>query len=143
MKKFVLLLHLRRNALALLSLMIALCALSYNTWRNESSERHRTIRAAEFDMLKELIALQQITDYAYLRQDPQHEQLSIGLGHVLFIHDLATLTPEPVATAAEALLAAWNDDSEKLYASKDAGTALSEQILHTRRAVLESLRNLQ
>lgn len=135
--------QLRRNALALLSLLVALSALSYNTWRNESSEKHRNIRAAEFEMLKELIELQQIIDYAYLRQDLQQGDLAKGLGHVLFIHDLAMLTPEPVVNSTQALLAAWNDDSEKLMASKEAGAALSEQVLNTRRTVLESLRSLK
>ena len=135
--------QIRRNLLALLSLLVALTALSYNTWRNESSEKHRNIRAAEFEMLKELSELQQTIDYAYLRQDLQHGDLARGLGLVLFIHDLAELTPEPVAVSADALLKAWNLDSEKLTSSKDAGAALSEQVLNTRRAVLESLRGLK
>lgn len=135
--------QIRRNLLALLSLLVALAALSYNTWRNESSEQHRNIRAAEFEMLKELSELQQIIDYAYLRQDPQRGDLARGLAHVLFIHDLASLTPQPVDKSAQALLLAWNNDSEKLNSSKEAGAALSEQVLITRTTVLESLRSLK
>ncbi|MBV8666244.1 MAG: hypothetical protein JO269_07150 [Burkholderiaceae bacterium] len=135
--------QIRRNALALLSLLVALTALSYNTWRNETSEQHRNIRAAEFEMLKELIALQQIIDYAYLRRDAERGDLSKGLNHVLFIHDLATLTPEPVAKSAETLLSVWNGQSDKLGTDKEAGAALSEQVLATRRTVLESLRSLK
>ncbi len=101
--------QIRRNVLALLSLIVALSALSYNTWRNEASEQHRNIRAAEFEMLKELSELQQIIDYAYLRQDPERGDLSKGLGHVLFIHDLAELTPQPVdAMRPTILLNTWN-----------------------------------
>ncbi|HSY29438.1 MAG TPA: hypothetical protein VK832_18150 [Burkholderiaceae bacterium] len=135
--------QIRRNLLALLSLLVALSALSYNTWRNEASEKHRNIRAAEFEMLKELSELQQIIDYAYLRQDPQHGDLAKGLAHVLFIHDLASLTPEPVNNSAQALLLSWNSDSEKLVSSKEAGATLSEQVLNTRTIVLESLRSLK
>jgi hypothetical protein len=135
--------QIRRNLLALLSLLVALSALSYNTWRNETSEQHRNIRAAEFEMLKELSELQQIIDYAYLRQDLQHGDLAKGLAHVLFIRDLAKLTPEPVDNSAQALLVAWNSDSDKLASNKEAGAALSEQVLNTRTTVLESLRNLK
>lgn len=135
--------QLRNELLAIISLVIAVIALSYNTWRDEVTEEHRNIRAAEFEMLKSLSELQQLIDYAYLRQDPQHGDLGQGLAHVLFINDLATLTPEPVNNSAHALLLSWNADSEKLASSKEAGAALSEQVLNTRRAVLESLRDLK
>jgi hypothetical protein len=135
--------QIRRNLLALLSLLVALMALSYNTWRNESSEQHRNIRAAEFEMLKELSEVQQIIDYAYLRQDLQRGDLAKGLAHVLFIRDLAKLTPESVDNSAQALLVAWNSDSDKLASNKEAGSALSEQVLSTRTVVLDSLRSLK
>ena len=135
--------QIRRNVLALLSLVVALCALSYNTWRNEASEQHRNIRAAEFEMLKELSELQQTIDYAYLHQDTQRGDLAKGLGHVLFIHDLAELTPQPVVHAADDLLIIWNRESAKLPADKESGAVLSEQVLATRRAVLDSLRSLK
>jgi hypothetical protein len=135
--------QIKRNVLALMSLLVALTALFYNTWRNEASERHRNIRAAEFEMLKELSELQQTVDYVYLRQDVQRGDPAKALGHVLFIHDLATLTPPPVVKAADDLRDAWNRDGEKLASSKDAGAELSEQVLATRRAVLESLGSLK
>jgi uncharacterized membrane protein YebE (DUF533 family) len=34
----------RRNAVALISLVIAITSLGYNTWRNEASENNRTQR---------------------------------------------------------------------------------------------------
>ena len=135
--------QIRRNWLALFSLLVALLALSYNTWRNESSEQHRNIRAAEFEMLKELSELQQTIDYAYLHQDAQHGDPAKALGHVLFIHDLATLAPPPVLKAADDLRDTWNRDGEKLSSSKEAGAELSERVLATRLAVLESLRSLK
>lgn len=135
--------QIRNNVLALLSLLVALTALGYNTWRNEASESHRNIRAAEFEMLKELSELQEIIDYAYLRQDAQRGDLGKGLAHVLFLRDLASLTPKPVTDSAEALLQTWNVNSDKLASSKEAGAALSEQVLNTRRTVLDSLRSLK
>jgi hypothetical protein len=90
-----------------------------------------------------LSELQQTIDYAYLHQDAQHGDLAKGLGHVLFIHDLAELTPQPVVHAADDLLNTWNRESAKLPADKDAGAVLSEQVLVTRRAALDSLRSLK
>jgi hypothetical protein len=143
MEKNGLMRQIHHDLLAIVSLVIAIIALSYNTWRDEASEQHRNIRAAEFEMLKELSELQEIIDYAYLRQDAQHGDLGKGLSHVLFICDLATLTPEPVNKSAQSLQQAWNHDNEKLMTSKEAGAELSEQVLITRRAVLESLRELK
>jgi hypothetical protein len=143
MEKNGLMRQIHHDLLAIVSLVIAIIALSYNTWRDEASEQHRNIRAAEFEMLKELSELQEIIDFAYLRQDPQRGDLGKGLSHVLFICDLATLAPEPVNNSAQALQQVWNHDSEKLVSSKDAGAELSEQVLVTRRTVLESLRSLK
>lgn len=143
MEKNGLMRQIHHDLLAIVSLVIAIIALSYNTWRDEASEQHRNIRAAEFEMLKELSELQEIIDYAYLHQDAQRGDLGKGLAHVLFIRDLASLTPEPVTKSAESLLLAWNGNSEKLASNKEAGAELSEQVLNTRRSVLESLRSLK
>lgn len=52
--------QLRDNMVALISLVIALSALGYNTWRNELTERNRNIRDAGFELLAEIGSLQQI-----------------------------------------------------------------------------------
>jgi hypothetical protein len=133
----------RRNSVALLSLTVALSALFYNTWRNELTEKNRNIRVAEFEMIKYLGELQQIVDYAHFRKDQQRGDITMGLSRTLLIRDLAALTPKPVEDSAEKLLASWRDNGEKLPTSLDAASALSEEILNTRRAVLESLRSLK
>lgn len=133
----------RRNQLSLLSLLVALTALSYNTWRNESTEHNRNIRAAEFEMLRHLIEVQQIIDYAHLRKDGQKGDLTQGLNRVLLIRDLSSLTPEPVVQAAEKLRADWVAQGEKLMDSREAAANLSEQVWQTRQAVLASLRSLK
>lgn len=38
--------QIRNNAVALISLVVALAALGYNTWRNERTEANRNLRAA-------------------------------------------------------------------------------------------------
>lgn len=135
--------QMRRNSLALLSLLVALSALFYNTWRNESTEQNRNIRIAEFEMLKELGEVQRIIDYAHFRKDQQRGDLTMGLSRVLLINDLAALTPGPVQDAADKLLAAWRANDDKLNTSLEAASILSEEVLNTRRVVLASLRSLK
>lgn len=148
-----LLAQIRKNALALLSLMVALSALSYNTWRNESSEANRNVRAAEFEMLRHLIDVQQVVDQALLpggveQAQARQQALNTGLNRVLLIRDLARLTPSQVEQCAEKLRADWVTHSSALEqgksaAGKAASDQLSEQIWHTREAVLASLRALR
>ncbi len=133
----------RRNSLAILSLLVALSALFYNTWRNEQTERNRNIRTAEFEMLKNLGELQQIIDFAHFRKDQQRGDLTLGLSRVLLIHDLAALAPQPVTDSSEKLMAAWRMNEERLATSLEAASVLSEEVLNTRRTVLESLRGLK
>lgn len=133
----------RRNHLALLSLLVALSALFYNTWRNESTEANRNVRAAEFEMLKSLAELQQVIDYAHFRMDRQRGDPTRALTLVLQINDLGSLAPLPVKNASESLLAAWRKHGDRLADSLDAASALSEEVLTTRRTVLESLRSLK
>ena len=53
--------QLSRHSLAVISLVVALSALSYNTWRNEQTEHNRNIRQAGFEMLLHIGALQRVT----------------------------------------------------------------------------------
>jgi len=52
--------QLRRNAVALISLVIAITSLGYNTWRNEHSENNRNQRWASFEILMKLGELQEL-----------------------------------------------------------------------------------
>lgn len=135
--------QIRRNSLSFLSLIVALSALFYNTWRNESTEHNRNIRVAEFEILKDLGNLQELIDYAHFRKDQQKGDLTHGLAYVQAIKDLSALTPKPVEDAAEQLAEAWRKDGEQLPVSLDAASHLSEQVLTMRRTVMESLRSLK
>ena len=56
--------QLRSNAVALISLAVALTALGYNTWRNERTEHNRNIRVAAFEVLTQLGELQVVVNSA-------------------------------------------------------------------------------
>ena len=56
--------QIRRNAVALISLVVAVTSLGYNTWRNEASEGNRNQRWASFEVLLELGELRQLMERA-------------------------------------------------------------------------------
>ena len=64
--------QLRANAVALLSLVVALSSLSYSTWRNERSEENRTTRQAAFQLLTALGQMQELVYHAHYDRDAEH-----------------------------------------------------------------------
>jgi len=52
--------QIRANSVAVISLMTALIALSYKTWRNETTEAQRNVRRAAFRSVENLSELQQL-----------------------------------------------------------------------------------
>lgn len=57
--------QLRRNAVALISLVIAITSLAYNTWRNEHTEDNRNQRWASFEILLKLGELRELVNYIH------------------------------------------------------------------------------
>jgi len=70
--------QLRDNLVAITSLVIALSALGYNTWRNELTERNRNIRVAGIELLNEIGSLQQIIFYAHFAEGDQRGDPRMG-----------------------------------------------------------------
>jgi hypothetical protein len=146
------------NSVALVSLGVALMALAYNTWRNETTEDQRNVRHASFSVLESLGALQQIVDYRFYYlpfeggDRVEGESRVRGFGHVAMVRDLMMLMPPPAPAAGEALQAAWNRGFNALD-DLDAGDRhstegaraereLTERIDEARAAVLEVLASL-
>jgi len=61
----------RRNTVALISLVVAITGLSYNTWRNEASEDNRTQRLVAIEVLMKLADLQRLTWHHYWDKDTE------------------------------------------------------------------------
>lgn len=99
--------ELRRQSLALVSLLVALAALGYNTWRNERTEDNRNARAAGFEMLVHIGRLQQVVYVAQYDGARQADSLQSGAAEVLVLRDLARLLPAQPPVRAEALYDAW------------------------------------
>src|SRR5437588_11076207 len=93
--------QLRDNAVALISLVVALGSLGYNTWRNERTEHNRNVRAAAFELLMRLADLKRVVFLAQYDRDQAGGNPRTGWTYVLEIQDLSKLAPAPVAAQAE------------------------------------------
>ena len=135
--------QLRDNLVAITSLVTALSALAYNTWRNELTERNRNIRVAGIELLTEIGSLQQIIFYAHYAEGDARGDPRMGWADVLTISDLAALMPEPVPQDAEALRAVWEEDSTGLIDEEAAFHRIDGAIDALRQSTLARLRDLR
>ena len=103
--------QLKRNTVALVSIIIAVSSLSYNTWRNEKTEENRNQRFASFEVLLKLNELQQVIFHSHYDKDSLDKgNPRTGWAHVLTVRDLSRVLHPPLPAAADELLAVWNDN---------------------------------
>ncbi len=126
----------------LTSLAIAIMALSYSSWRDELSEQNRNVRVAGFEIIKELSALQLVSNYAYYDQNDTQGNPIIGWKHILLIEDLAIFMPLPVGEQANKLHDQWTAHIDQLAENKINNDAVVAEIVNTQKAVLASLKAL-
>jgi hypothetical protein len=132
----------RTNAVALISLVVALSSLAYNTWRNEQTEANRSVRLAAFEVLKNLGELQVIVNYAYFAKNERLGNPMAGWGHVALISDLSQLLPAPAPERAEKLLQVWQADWQQVRDDQPSVERITAEIDQSRDAVREVLRRL-
>jgi hypothetical protein len=131
------------NLIALISVVIAISALGYNTWRNERTERNRNVRVAGIDMLREIGSLQQIIFYAHYAEGDERGDPRMGWADVAMISDLAALMPPDVMRDAEKLRDTWDADSDRLIEHDDAYARIDGAIDSLRQTTLAELRALR
>ena len=136
--------QLRDNAVALISLVVALTALAYNTWRNERTEYNRNVRTATFELLTKLADLERVVFLAQYDRDASGGNPRTGWTYVLVIRDLATVVPAPVPAKAARLQETWGANWQGL--GKEDETAVSQiddAIVSLREASLSTLKSLR
>ncbi|UUO23722.1 hypothetical protein FGD67_11095 [Colwellia sp. M166] len=129
MQKANLLNQFQRNAVAIISLVVALTGLGYNTWRNEQTEGNRNQRFASFMVLSKLNELQELVFYR--RYDPMLETQgdSIkGWAYVLTIHDLAQVLPAPLPDNADKLSVTWELNWEQIENDQKSADAILAEL---------------
>lgn len=136
--------QLSRHSVAVISLLVALSALGYNTWRNEQTEYNRNIRQAGFEMLLHIGELQRITYLAHFDKDQQAGNPRKGWAEVLVLRDLAKLLPVTAAVRSEALHDAWSANWSGLGGDDDmAVAAIDNAINDLRQDVVRALEALE
>jgi hypothetical protein len=141
----------RDNLVAITSLVVALSALGYNTWRNERTERNRNVRVAGIEILKEIGSLQEIVAQASSGDDDlsgatphdPRSRLRMGWVDVWTLNDMAAVMPADVTREARELEAAWEADVEELPTSEASSRRINAAIEELRQATLASLRALR
>lgn len=135
--------QLQRNAVALISLAIAITSLGYNTWRNEASEYNRNQRLISIEVLRNVGQLQQVIFHNVFEMDAEDKgNPRTGWVHVLAIRDLTQLLDGPAPESGTALWAAWDaewDKLEPLNESYDSVTEALELVRANTHALLQSL----
>jgi len=123
----------QRNMVALISLVIAVASLSYNTWRNEATEHNRNQRLVSIELLLMLGDLQQLTLEEHYGDAVNRDAVSRkAWAKVLSIRDLTQIGEGSVPTSGNALYDIWSSDFVELGESK----AAKERIV----AALDTLR---
>jgi len=136
--------QLRNNAVALVSLAIALTSLGYNTWRNERTERNRNVRTATFELLMRLADLERIVFLAQYEHDARGGSPRVGWTYVLAIRDLAVLAPPPLPQQAEELQRTWGANWEALgREDEQAVNRIDDAIGSLRSSSLATLKTLR
>ena len=135
--------QLRNNTVALISLVVALVALGYSTWRNERTELNRNLRVAGFELLTEIGSLQQVVFYAHFQPGDTRGDPRMGWVDVLTIVDLAELMPAEVQRDAQSLNEAWQADWSSLGEEPGAHQRIDTAIDALRQTTLAELRKLR
>ena len=134
--------ELRRHALALISLGVALTSVSYNTWRNERTEYTCNVRAACFQLLRKLADFERAVFLAQYDRDTQQGSPRIGWSDVIVIHDLTSVAPAPLELKVAALRTVWRENWEHLGDADESSVDIEAAIEDLRQVTLRTPRDL-
>jgi len=132
-----------RNLLAIISLVVAVSALGYNTYRNELTEDNRNRRSAGFSMLQELSELQLLIDYAHYDKDTVKGNPISGWGHLLYLKDMSYLVSGEVVVETEALIKVWGLEWQMVRDDETSNRRVTAAINALRKQVRHSMLSLE
>jgi hypothetical protein len=136
--------QLRNNVVALISLVVALGSLSYNTWRNERTEHNRNVRTATFELLGKLAELERVVYLAQYDRDRSGGNPRTGWTYVLVIQDFAAVVPQPVPAQAAQLQKVWAENWQGLGGEDESSVErIDDAISKLRTASLAMLKALR
>jgi hypothetical protein len=134
----------RRNTVALISLVVALSTLSYSTWRNETSEENRNHRMAAFEILLKLNEFQQVVFHHRYDQDlTEKGNPRLGWTYALTIRDLSQVLNAPLPEEASKLVQVWNDNWAELSEEQENVDRVLASVDEMREKTLQLLKSLE
>lgn len=131
------------NFIAIVSLTIAIIALSYTTWREELTEKNRTLRLASFEILKNLGELQIVVNQSFYQSNSTLAIPFLGWGNIALISDMSELLPPPIPEATVELVKIWGKDWNKIKSEEESVARISNEIDKTRQVVLKTIKTLR
>jgi hypothetical protein len=134
--------QIQRNLLTIISLVVALSALGYNTYRNELTETNRNVRSAGFILLQELSELQLIADYAHYDKDTTKGNPIAGWARLLYMRDMSQLVSPQVAAGTESLIEVWGGEWSSLHEEEESNKRITEAINALRDQVRHTITSL-
>ena len=134
--------QLRNNAISIISLVIAIVALTFNTWRANTSEDNRNLRYATFEMIMQLGELQLITDQLHYNAEAGKADTISGWGHIALIEDLAAVLPPEFEQQAEALKQTWAENVNSLGKAERSVESITAEIQELRGVTREFLKKI-
>ncbi len=136
--------QIKNNAVALISLVIALSSLSYNTWRNEQTEENRNQRQASFEILLKLNELQQLVFHHHYDKDIKNKgNLRTGWSYVLSIQDFSMILNQPFPNPSKQLHQVWSEHWQNLESNENSVKTVTASIDNIRTEVLKLLKSLK
>ena len=121
-------------------LLIAMTTLLYAGYRADRNQQNQTTRAAGFEMLKTLNALQMVIDSHRYTLEKAPDYIT-GWSHVLLVDDLAPYINADVVRQADSLHTVWKKNFEQLSTQK-ANQDLTEAISQTRFSLNSAIQTL-
>jgi hypothetical protein len=134
----------RRNAVALISLVIAITSLGYNTWRNEQTEANRNQRQSAFEILLKLGELQQVVFHSHYDRDIVDKgNPRTGWAHILLVNDLAGVLNSPMPELTDRLQMVWRHNWDALGTDDASVEAIQAEIDAVRAETVRQLHMLE
>ena len=137
--------QIRQNAVALISLTIAIVSLGYNSWRNETTETQRNTREASFEMVSVLADFQH--NLFLQRYSDDEESWHRAWASIISLRTLASILPTRIITETERLHQAWQtfgsqlrDDSSST--ADEAERRINEAIDALNQSLIDEIRRL-
>lgn len=135
--------QIKQNSVALISIIIAVSSLGYNTWRNEKTEDNRNQRFAAFEVLLKLGELQQVVfhhHYDEIKSDNWNPRT--GWTQVLTIRDLSRVSGIEMTSEANKLYMIWSDNWQYLGEKQDKADVIITGIENMRNSTIQVITSL-